>query len=231
MTAPFDSDACEHEAAQLLPWFVTGRLATDEASQVAGHLAGCAACRADLVRQREIHALMHADDRIEYAPTASFQKLLSRIDEMDREMAPVMPEPPAILSPPPVTPESGAGVPRWVVAAMLVQTVALGVLGVKAWERGPARGDPARFVTLSAPENVGRAAPQVRLVFAPQATAGDIAQLLGAERAQIVGGPSESGAYTVALPGAGAAIEASLTRLRADARVVFAEPVVVAGTP
>ena len=225
MTANLDTGCCDSEAARLLPWLVTGRLAADEAARVESHVAGCPICRDDLAVQRELRALMHADERLEYSPQPSLQKLMTRVDELEREID--APEPAYALAV--ATPR--ATVPRWMIAAVLLQGVGLGLLGVMLWDRSPSRADPATYVTLSATQSVQEPAAHLRVVFAPAMTAGNIAQLLGAVRAQVVAGPSGAGAYTIALYPDSAApqsIDASLARLRADPGVLFAEP--VAGT-
>ena len=69
-------------------------------------------------------------------------------------------------------------------------------------------------------------ATRLRVVLAPGTTAQELASLLAAIDARIVYGPSPAGAYALALsPDAtDEAMAASLARLRADARVLFAEP-------
>jgi anti-sigma factor RsiW len=223
MTANLDTEICDSEAARLLPWLVTGRLAAEEAARVERHVADCRICRADLAAQRELRTLMHADERVEYAPQPSLQKLMTRIDELDREIAP-----PAQSAPGEPVAAPRAAVPRWMIAAALLQTVGLGLLGATLWQRAPSRTDPATFVTLSAAESAQAGTPRLRVVFAPDMTAGNIAQLLGSVRAEIVAGPSSAGAYTITLhadAGTPPRVDASLTRLRADPGVLFAEPV------
>ncbi|HEX7374948.1 MAG TPA: anti-sigma factor [Steroidobacteraceae bacterium] len=226
MTPDLDNAICDSEAARLLPWHVTGRLAADEATRVENHLAECSICRADLAAQRELRTLMNADERIEYAPQPSLQKLMTRIDELEREF----PVPSPAHDDEPVV-ASRAVVPRWMIAAVLVQSVGLGLLGAMLWTQAPSRSDPAAYMTLSTTESAQVPAPRLRVVFAPGMTTANLAQLLGAVRAEIVAGPSSAGAYTIALhPDAGAPprVDDSLTRLRADPGVLFAEP--VAGT-
>src|SRR5690349_13720920 len=47
-------DRDHDEAAELLPWFVTGRLDPDEQAMVAAHVAGCAACQAEVAFQKQL---------------------------------------------------------------------------------------------------------------------------------------------------------------------------------
>ena len=67
----------------------------------------------------------------------------------------------------------------------------------------------------------------------------DVNAMLRSVDAQIVAGPSEAGVYTLALrrrsdaaaTGDAAVIDAALLRLRADARVLFAESAVTRSAP
>ncbi|MBS0394555.1 MAG: zf-HC2 domain-containing protein [Proteobacteria bacterium] len=96
---PVDS-VCDAEAARLLPWFVTGRLSSDDRGRVEQHVRDCAVCRADLEAQRRIRAALRADGTVEYAPQAGLAATLARIDELARDGAPSA-APPA---PPPGAP-------------------------------------------------------------------------------------------------------------------------------
>jgi len=234
-TSMIDLDVCDSEAARLLPWFATGRIDAEDAARVEAHVASCPACRADLAAQRELHGLMQAGEKVEYSPQPSLQKLMSRIDELDREIAPAVATPVASAAVSSAPPPTRTGLPRWLVAAVVLQTIGLGTLGTLLWQHAGGRNAGAEYVTLGSVEADLGPAPQVRVVFAPDTTIGGMAALLGAVRADIVAGPTEAGAYTLALrPDGGtvASVDASLARLRADPHVVFAEPVVTgAGSP
>lgn len=231
VTTP-DTDVCDSEAARLLPWFATGRLDADDVARVQAHLATCAVCRTDLVAQRRWCDLMQPDEKVEYSPQPSLQKLMSRIDELDREIAPVAG---------PFVPARDAGpagtavwpsLPRWLAAAVVVQAIGLGLLGSQLWQHAGTGRANAEYATLSSIEGPAGSAPHLRVVFRPETTIGGVATLLGAVRADIVAGPTEAGAYTLALRSAAdapASIDTSLARLRADPHVLFAEPAAEAG--
>jgi len=235
MSEPRDALECDSESARLLPWFVTGQLAADETARVEAHVNACPVCRADLARQRHLRDCLRADDRVEYSPQPSLQKLMSRIDELDREL-------------PAATPTGhGRGVlvaevssaiasatqrwapTRWLVAALIVQTVGLGLLSTLLWGRSPVANGSAPYQTLTAaPPAVatGAAVAQLRVVFAPATTVDGMAALLRQVQVTIVSGPSDAGAYALALAPHAGSLGASLAQLRADPRVVFAEPIV-----
>jgi anti-sigma factor RsiW len=234
MTPITDLHVCDSEAARLLPWFATGRIDAEDAARVEAHVSSCPVCRADLAAQRELHGLMQAGDKVEYSPQPSLQKLMSRIDELDREIAPAAATPvvsaAASSAPPPVR----TGLPRWLVAAVVLQTIGLGTLGTLLWQHAGGRSAGAEYVTLGSVAADLGPAPRVRVVFAPDTTIGGMAALLGAVRADIVAGPTEAGAYTLALrpdSDAPASVDSGLARLRADPHVVFAEPVVTGAGP
>src|SRR4051812_33093068 len=86
MSSAHEATECDSESARLLPWHVTGQLTADEAARVEAHVQACAECRAELEQQRELRAVLRGEDRVDYAPQPSLQKLMTRIDELDREL-------------------------------------------------------------------------------------------------------------------------------------------------
>jgi anti-sigma factor RsiW len=210
---------CDSEAARLLPWFVTGRLEPQERARVEAHLAQCAACRADLAAETLVHTAVRHEPRVAYSPEPSLQKLMHRIDELERELP--------VSTPPQETnlgrPSQRAPVSRWLVAALVVQTVGLGWLGSQLWDRSSMSDAPAAYRTLDSATSLASPPAQVRVVFAPGTTIDEVVEVVRAADAQIVGGPSESGAYALSI-GSGS-LEARLALLRRDARIVFAEPI------
>jgi anti-sigma factor RsiW len=219
-----DMHICESEAARLLPWLVAGRLQPADARRVDEHLATCPVCRADFDEQRQLRELIRAEETIEHAPQPGLQKLMTRIEELDRELPSVAPPGASAAVPP-------AGVPRWLVAAVIVQALGLGLLGGIVWRNAETAIPSAPYQTLASPAPSTDRAPRLRVVFAPDMTLADLASVLGPMHGTIVAGPSDAGAFTVAFPddrAHAAALDAHVTRLRADPRVRFAEAVVTA---
>lgn len=224
MSIDREGGVCDAEAAQLLPWFVTGRLAEAEAERVTQHLQQCAICRADLTEQRSLRAMLKADGPVEYAPQAALARMLARIDESAHGAAP------------------GAGrghagrefdrarrrpgITRWLIAAVIVQAVGLGVLGSAYLVRfAGERGEP-RYQTLSSPAPTATG-PRIRAVFRASMTVGELTQLLAPRHLLVVAGPSDAGVFTLGVTDAAAGserLETLLAALRADPRVLFAEP-------
>lgn len=228
MSIDLEGSACESEAARLLPWFVTARLSAADGERVTRHLEHCGICRADLAEQRSLRTTLKAEGPIEYAPQAGLAKALARIDELTREAPPVA----AVEAFAGMTPAwRRPAVARWLIAAVVVQAVGLGVLGAALLARPT--GDAARYQTLSAaaPATVD-GGPRIRAVFAPSTTLAELGTLFARQRLRVIAGPTEAGVFTLAASDAPldrARLQARLAELRADARVLFAEPALEGG--
>ena len=231
---------CDDDAARVLPWYVNGTLGGAESRRVAAHLESCAACRDSAAHLEAVRTLLRSPAQVEYAPQAGLRKLMARVQQETR-VAAAMPAPPP---PAPVeVPPTGAGsqqhgtalrnLVRWLSAAVVVQACAIAVMvGAGYFGAGyfaPSVDAPtAPYQTLTTAAADG---PRLRVVFVPTMTLAELQDLLRANQLVAVAGPSETGIFTLALraPAAGAdaqtaAQAAVLARLRADARVRFAEP-------
>lgn len=188
---------------ELIPWVVNGRASDAEQRAVLAHTEECTDCREELDRHRELHSHMRGTDDVIAAPNASWQKLLAQIDE---QLVPEVVRAYRIKRP-------------WLVAALWIQLVAIATLA-GALFRSAAPPQPA-YTTLSSPQIAdGRAA--VRVVFAPDASLGEVNQLLRGVGCDVIAGPSEAGVYTLATR-AGQDVQRIITTLRAHSDVLFAE--------
>jgi hypothetical protein len=163
-------------------------------------------------------------------PQASFEKLWSRIEDVERDV----PSRPASVAPAPAaapaqTPTS-AGAYHWRIAAGVMLGLGLGVLAA-SWRTAPLpdAAMPQFHTAAQTPSSADRPV-QIRVVFAATVTVDELTAILGGNGLAIVDGPSESGVYGLA-PAAGSDVStaAALVRLRADPRVRFAEPAASAG--
>jgi anti-sigma factor RsiW len=219
----------------LLAWYANGTLAGEELDKVNQHLAGCERCRAevDLLRvvAREIR-----QEVVELAPVDSgWQRIRAQIQSQSDEDVPRegrlsrtwlrMLERCRIQS-----------IPAWtqlaLTAAVLVIVIQAGML-VRSWQSGP----ETALTTMSAvseEKNVvkvqfapGATAGQIAgLLGSPGATAGQIAGLLGSVGAQIIDGPSALGMYRVVIRKAETQhdLDAVIELLRSErAIVIYAE--------
>ncbi|HLS81106.1 MAG TPA: hypothetical protein VK025_06865 [Steroidobacter sp.] len=192
----------------LIPWVVNGRANSEETQAVRMHVLACKECRDELARQRELHERMRDESSVIAAPHTSWRNLLERI-EADAERTLRKQEVRRLRR------------KRWLTAAVWVQGAAL--LLLLAFSFG-ARERPADYVTLTTP--VERALrPDVRVVFAPDASIEQVNDVLRLAGAAVIAGPSEAGVYTLSLGRSNAEdVREALSTLRRDASVVFAEP-------
>lgn len=224
--APMTDSERAHEAArELIPWWVTGRLSEAEGRQVESHLAQCAECRADVEVERRVVTAVRHRSPVAYVPQVSMQKLLSRIEDVEREM-------PTRPVPEPARPNSAsilAAGARLRLAAGMLLGVGLGLLAAAGWQ-ATQTGAPAPYSTASTAETPTGRPAQLRVVFAPAISVEDLARVVAGNGLVIVDGPSESGVYGLAMA-AGKEVAAAelLVRLRADPRVRFAESVTAEG--
>jgi hypothetical protein len=229
MNPETEGSLCDSEAARLLPWYVTGRLAVSDRVRVAGHLVHCAVCRDDLREQQTLRARLKAEGSVELAPQAGLAATLARIDELGRELGADPAQPAVQLRR--VTPplQRRMRITQWLAAAVIVQAIGLALVG-RALLLKPAVAPGAGYQTLanSGPQ-VGAA--RIRAVFAKSMTIEALRTVLRAQHLVIVAGPSEAGVFTLAFETGGGTTRSALQALRADPQLQFAEPVTDGGVP
>jgi hypothetical protein len=203
---------------EMLPWYVNGTLTTAEEKMVESHLASCPRCQNELDDCSAMNAaLREAEEQVPSPHPVQLTRLLEKID--------ALPEPEQL---PAIATSSAwfrsSTTLRWVAAAQLLLLLGLGALFL---HQPAATG--ARFVTLSQRSENPRG-PEVRMVFADSATAGQVRDLLLRVGGHMTEGPSEVGAYTVQIAGGAHKdpLDLVLAYLRAQPIVRFAQP--VAGT-
>lgn len=213
------------EAWALLPWLANGRIAPEDREWVENHVSTCAECRAELAAERMIATQMQRDGAVSPASAAtdeqrSFNKLWARIEASESVTTPALDARGAAG-----TARSSRTV-RWLAAAVVVQAIGLGVLGVSLRDSGNATPDKIITVTNPVPRNN---APTVALVFAPGASMSTINTLLAHQGLSIVSGPGASGNFTAVLSAdavaSGASAESVASVISKDPNVTFAEPV------
>jgi anti-sigma factor RsiW len=202
-----------HVAVQrLLPWYLTGRLDTDEHDAVETHLAQCPECRAELETERQWQ-LLQPGQGAQVDVEDGWARMRARLGG---DVAP----PPAVR--PAMPPRRRGGLPpvwqrlparAWAAPAML--SVALVVAIGWTLRPLPVVGD---YHALSAPVEAGATAV-VR--FRPDATEAQIRHGLKDSGARLVDGPTVSDAYVVRLPREHYA--AALDKLRKQPGVALVE--------
>lgn len=210
------------EAWALLPWLANGRIEAVDREWVEAHVATCAECRAEAAAQRMVATQMNRDgaqlpDSAATDEQRSFSKLWARIEASESAAVPLTGSTAAAHGA-----ARGSRAVRWLAAAVVVQALGLGVLGMSALS-----GDD-KFKTVADPEP-RLEAPAVRLVFEPAASITTINTLLTHQGLTIVSGPGAAGNYAAVLStdavASGATAEAVADVLRKDPNVSFAEPV------
>src|ERR671910_169513 len=130
-----------------------------------------ARCRDDAEQQRAMRAaLLASEPGIESrSPQPPLQKLMARIDELEREW-PAGPTQASLRVHERTAPAPHAShrVPTWLAAALVVQAVGLTWIGVALWHGSTDPTADAPYRTLTAPGSASMYgdAPQVRVVLA-----------------------------------------------------------------
>ena len=214
------SDTSQHAATWLLlPWLANGRLPANERASVEHHVQGCAACARELALQRRMCEALAEPDRVTWAPGPSFRKLLERIDGH----ADVAQRPEAAASRPARSTYRTRYAwrpPGLAWAASFVLAIGLGGIAATA-----VRWSQPLYSTHTLAANP---APGVlHIAFDRAVSIGQVEDILHAAGAHVVTGPDASGVFGVAPTSPDAAtvqMHALETRLRADARVRWVEP-------
>jgi hypothetical protein len=214
------------EAWALLPWLANGRIAAEDREWVEAHVQACAECRAELASQRLVATHVSRAEAASPQPAASeeqrsFNRLWARIEASESAATPA-------------TGTTGLAVPvprssrtvRWLAAAVVVQAIGLGILGLALNNRDAGIVDNFETVTKSeARLNV----PAVSIAFAPQTSMDTVNTLLTHQGLSIVRGPGAAGNYRAVLSAdavaAGATAESVAAVLSKDPNVTFAQPI------
>lgn len=217
-----------------IPWIVNGTLSQAERRVVDSHLENCADCREELEFQRRLAIAMEKSGTPDVDPRQSWEQLRARIDAAPVAVAP---PPQKAHGPGPATGKrrargmSGEWIP-WLVAAMVVQAIGLGVLGTVLWSRPSAQlaSGTSTYRTLSAAEPAARNAT-IRVVFDDDMTMGRMKTLLLAAGMQVQSGPTSAGVWSLEpiRDSSRSATQDALRELRDSPGVRFAEA--IGGSP
>jgi anti-sigma factor RsiW len=210
MTFPMDTGKdCVH-AWEMMPWVLQGSATQEQDAWLESHLAQCESCRAEFAQQSRLRLALSLPADVPVNADVGLGRLLARLDTAD-----------APEERPRSRPVSWLG--RALVAAVLVQALGIGVLGVKLWAVGS--GNPP-YRTLSQ-ETLPAAPGAIRVVPDASMTLADWSALLRALRLQVVSGPNDVGAYTVAPVSSASTAQHALQQLRSTRGIRLAEPVAV----
>jgi anti-sigma factor RsiW len=213
----------------LLPWLVNDTLSDAQKQRLELHLTDCADCRREASEQKAVREHLQREDSVLYAPQASLQKLLNRIDAGDS-----LPQPEVRRS------FGSSRTMKLLAATFVIGAVSfIAVDSVSSWRL---REEP-RYSTLTSKPEVVVNVPAARVVFAPAMSLAQLSELLRASGAQVVTGPTDAGVYTLVFASpqgtTGAAVgqeameqqvSVAVQELRKNPNVLFAELVSAADT-
>ncbi|GAB3788032.1 anti-sigma factor family protein [Dyella agri] len=206
MTTAMDSGMdCPHAWA-LMPWVLQDSASKEQAARLENHLAGCASCRAEFAQQSRLRLALSLPSEQPLDAEAGLQRLLDRLDVSDPQKTPRQPR-------------SRTWLVRVLAAAVLVQAIGLGVLGLKLVSVG---NPPYRTFSETPPPAPPGA---IRVVPDASMTLADWDALLHALHLQVVRGPNSVGAYTVAPTDAASTVGQILPKLRATPGIRLAEAI------
>ena len=211
-----------HQRAwEAIPWVVNGRASAAQRRLLEAHLPGCDDCRLELARERELQAAIANAPLPAVGPAdAGLRRLFARIDHAP-DHAPDAGAAPAADAPRHAARRGArSGVQRWLAAAVVVEALALVVLGIGL----VVRPDPAPgYTTLS--DGVAARGATIRIVPAPDMRIDELQRLLQSLQLEVVAGPNSVGAYELAPHTAQAARGMQISTLRADPGLRLVEPI------
>jgi hypothetical protein len=214
--------------ADEIPWYVNGTLTPTAAAKLGAHLSGCRLCRNEYEAQVRLFEAMQADMSLVFAAEPSFRKLMARLGA-EEDAGIVAASRPNLRTPKPAASASarplGRAV-RWLTAAVVLEGLVLGY-GGWAWHAQDARPGSS-YVTLSTPAASYGDSPRIRIVFRAGLSVRGLGLILHNAGAHIIDGPTDSNVYTLGFTGSdmtAGVVERRVAALRANADVLFAEPV------
>lgn len=219
---PMDAASKHRQAWDAIPWVVNGSATVAQRRLLDAHLGECTDCRLELTRQRDLQSAIASDLPPAVGDVdAGLQRLFARLDRAGEDT------PAAVgMARREARRAEASSLTIWLAAAVVVEALALTVLGVGLL----ARSDPAPgYVTLS--EAVAGRGATIRVVPAPSLRVDDLQRLLQTLNLQIVAGPNSVGAYDLAPQSQLPARALQISTLRADPGLRLVEPIDPPGTP
>jgi anti-sigma factor RsiW len=210
-----DPDA--HQALmELIPWYVTGRLAPEQRIAVEVHLAGCARCQAEVEAERRLRALAATPESPHGNPEDALARLRRRIDT-ERGLEGLIAAGDARRAMPAELVPRSSGLRFWQWAVGLQSALIAGlVVALSVTLLLPS----ATYRALGAPTaatGIGNAVVK----FRADASDAQIRAALKSSGARIVNGPTASDAYVLSVPAP--ELTGAVARLRGDPAVLLAE--------
>lgn len=217
MDASFQAQESAHvQAWELIPWVLNGSADAAQCQRLEAHLRECADCREEMhFQQLLLQGMQQAAEAQDESMDADADAALRRFWAQDQ--APVEPAP---LAKKGRRRFLGLDWPRAMVAGLLLQAVALGLL----WQRYAGVAHDYQVLSQPAVQAAGLV-PSIRFVPAPQMALGDLQALLQRHRLLLVQSSAEGQFFGLA-PSADArqSVPELVKALRAEPGVLLAEP-------
>jgi hypothetical protein len=200
------SDPVHRTTLELLPWYVNGTLEGGELAQVEAHLSACLPCRRDLEAQRKLRSILAVSPQ-DAELTHALARMHAQLDASEHGVL------------------LGFARRLWyrshplLRGALAVQLVV--ILGLAA---ALALRPPAQYRTLASPGSDAEQPTGVAVIFNDTRSEREVRDLLVQLHLRIVDGPTDAGAYTLAVD-EGAGRDAVVAALRKHAAVKLALPV------
>jgi anti-sigma factor RsiW len=208
-------EADHEEISGLIPWYVNSSLSDEERLKVDAHVAGCAACCAELLAEQQIFERINGAPTVEYMPAASLKRLQARLD--------ILPAPAPATDAAESAGIGGSRLPKrgLKAASFAVMAISISLLLADRWVQFRAQQAAPNYRTVT--NSPLRARDEViRAVFAPTITLVEMQTILEKAQLRIVSGPTEAGVYSLAA-NSSRPVRASLALLRQNPAVRFAE--------
>ncbi len=174
--------AVHDEVLELLPWFINESLKEKERDLVLTHLRACNLCRLERDRLQAIERLVVEDDLIVPDYRFSFQKVLARINDAERNR-----ESTAEL-------DVSGSARNWLPVAGVAASLLVALIFVAGVQPGV---EPAEFKTLSTTVQTNGSLQRIELTFAHPIQAQTMRKALIETQSNIISGPDDAGTYVV----------------------------------
>lgn len=192
-------------AWELMPWVLQDSAPPEQGEWLTRHVAQCESCSAEFARQSRLRCALSLPTDIPVDVDVGWNHLLERLDDPAREASPRRLW-------------SGNRLAIALAAAVMVQAIAIGALGIRLWS-----DPPAPYRTLSQPARV-EPVGAIRVVPSNSMTVSDWNSLLHNLDLRVVDGPNAVGAYTVVPKESPARTTQLVRELRSSRSIRLAEP-------
>lgn len=205
----------------LLPWYVTGRLDTDEHSLVDAHLGQCADCQAELAAERILKAEVSG---LSIGTDANWAMLQERIAAAPRRRRAGPME--AMSTWLGDVAEGWSRADGWIRWGLVAQSCALVAVTVLALMQIPLPGkvqhtDSPAYTALGSAPTVDVA--NVAVMFRPDTTEGQLRRTLNRIDARVVDGPTAANVYLLHVPAGQRSL--AVQTLHSRPEITLAEPI------